>query len=50
MLHPHEQFTKLGSVGRECVGSAPIRLLDENGNEVAGRRGRRTLLLQPYTL
>ena len=34
MLHPHEQFTKLGSVGRECVGSAPIRLLDEAGQEV----------------
>ncbi|MBR0851574.1 AMP-binding protein [Bradyrhizobium diazoefficiens] len=34
MLHPHEQFTKLGSVGRECVGAAPIRLLDEAGNEV----------------
>jgi fatty-acyl-CoA synthase len=34
MLHPHEQVTKLGSVGRECVGSVPIRLLDENGNEV----------------
>jgi fatty-acyl-CoA synthase len=37
MLHPHEQYTKLGSVGRECVGSAPIRLLDENGNEVPVR-------------
>ena len=35
MLHPQEQFTKLGSVGRECVGSAPIRLLDAVGNEVA---------------
>ena len=34
MLHPHEQYDKLGSVGRECIGSAPIRLLDENGNEV----------------
>lgn len=34
MLHPHEQYTKLGSVGRECVGSAPIRLLDEAGREV----------------
>jgi fatty-acyl-CoA synthase len=33
MLHPHEQFDKLGSVGRECVGSAPIRLLDSNGDE-----------------
>ena len=33
MLHPHEQFDKLGSVGRECVGSAPIKLLDANGDE-----------------
>jgi fatty-acyl-CoA synthase len=35
MLHPHEQFDKLGSVGRECVGSAPIKLLDANGDEVS---------------
>jgi fatty-acyl-CoA synthase len=34
MLHPDEQFTHLGTVGRECVGSAPIRILDEVGNEV----------------
>jgi acyl-CoA synthetase (AMP-forming)/AMP-acid ligase II len=34
MLHPHEQFTRLGTVGRECVGSAPIRILDDNGDEV----------------
>jgi fatty-acyl-CoA synthase len=34
MLHPDEQFAKLGSVGRECVGSRPIRLLDGNGNDV----------------
>ncbi len=34
MLHPDEQFTKLGSVGRECVGSRPIRMLDSDGNEV----------------
>ena len=34
MLHPDEQFTHLGTVGRECVGSAPVRLLDEAGNEV----------------
>src|SRR5262249_23010990 len=31
MLHPDEQFSKLGSVGRECIGSRPIRLLDANG-------------------
>jgi fatty-acyl-CoA synthase len=35
MLHPHEQFEKLGTVGRECVGSAPIKLLDPSGEEVA---------------
>jgi acyl-CoA synthetase (AMP-forming)/AMP-acid ligase II len=35
MLHPDEQLTKLGSVGRECVGSKPVKLLDEQGNEVA---------------
>jgi len=34
MLHPDEQFTKLGSVGRECIGSRPIRLLDTDGNDV----------------
>jgi fatty-acyl-CoA synthase len=35
MLHPDEQFDHLGTVGREVVGSAPIRLLDDEGNEVA---------------
>ncbi len=35
MLHPDEQFEKLGSVGREVVGSAPIKLIDEAGHEVA---------------
>jgi fatty-acyl-CoA synthase len=34
MLHPDEQFDHLGTVGREVVGSAPVRLLDEDGNEV----------------
>ena len=35
LLRPHEQLTKLGSVGREWTGSGPIRLLDAGGNEVA---------------
>jgi acyl-CoA synthetase (AMP-forming)/AMP-acid ligase II len=35
MLQPEQQLSKLGSVGRECVGSRPIRLLDAQGNEVA---------------
>jgi fatty-acyl-CoA synthase len=34
MLHPEEQFSKLGSVGRETVGSLPIKILDPDGNEV----------------
>ncbi len=34
MLHPAEQFDHLGTVGREVVGSMPILILDENGNEV----------------
>lgn len=32
-LHPDEQFDHLGTVGREVVGSAPIKLLDEEGRE-----------------
>ncbi len=49
MLHPHEQFTKLGSVGRECVGSAPIRILDEAGNEVPGGQPGELFSCNPYT-
>ena len=35
LLRPAEQMTKLGSVGREFTGSGRIKLLDEDGNEVA---------------
>jgi fatty-acyl-CoA synthase len=48
MLHPHEQFTKLGSVGRECVGSAPIRLLAENGAEVPDGEPGELFSCTPY--
>ncbi len=34
VLHPDEQFDHLGTVGREVVGSAPVLLLDDDGNEV----------------
>ncbi|MDC3057234.1 AMP-binding protein [Alphaproteobacteria bacterium] len=34
MLHPSEQFEKPGTVGRECIGSKPILILDENKKEV----------------
>jgi fatty-acyl-CoA synthase len=35
LLRPQEQLTKLGSVGREFTGSAPIKLIAENGDEAA---------------
>jgi acyl-CoA synthetase (AMP-forming)/AMP-acid ligase II len=34
ILRPDEQITKLGSVGREWSGTGPVRILDENGNDV----------------
>lgn len=34
ILRPEEQLDRLGSIGRECVGTDSIKLLDENGNEV----------------
>ena len=40
MLQPEEQFSKLGSVGRECIGSRPIRLLDRGRERRAGGRDR----------
>jgi acyl-CoA synthetase (AMP-forming)/AMP-acid ligase II len=49
MLHPQEQLTKLGSVGRECVGSAPIRLIDSAGNEVADGETGELYSCNPYT-
>lgn len=49
MLHPDEQFTKLGSVGRECVGSRPIRLLDIDGKEVPDGEVGELYSSNPYT-
>ena len=34
MLYPEDQFTHLGTVGKECIGSKPIKLLDESLKEV----------------
>jgi fatty-acyl-CoA synthase len=36
LLRPDEQFTKLGSIGREWTGSGAIKLIDDEGNEVTG--------------
>ena len=49
MLHPDEQMTKLGSVGRECTGSRTIRLLDPAGNEVADGEAGELYSCNPYT-
>jgi fatty-acyl-CoA synthase len=49
MLHPEEQMVKLGSVGRECAGSAPIRILDPEGNPVADGEVGELYSCTPYT-
>jgi fatty-acyl-CoA synthase len=49
MLHPDEQFSKLGSVGRECIGSRPIRLLDAGGNDVKDGEAGELYSCNPYT-
>ena len=49
MLHPDEQFSHLGTVGRECVGSAPVRLLDDAGNEVPDGQPGELFSCTPYT-
>ncbi len=49
MLHPDEQFVHLGTVGRECVGSAPIRLLDPDGREVPDGQAGELFSRNPYT-
>lgn len=48
MLHPDEQFDHLGTVGREVVGSMPIRLLDDDGNEVADGQPGELFSCGPY--
>ena len=35
MLHPEEQFSHLGTVGRECLGSKPIKILNNKFKEVS---------------
>jgi acyl-CoA synthetase (AMP-forming)/AMP-acid ligase II len=49
VLRPEEQLSKLGSVGRECLGSLPIRLLDTDGNEVPAGEAGELYSCNPYT-
>jgi len=54
VLKPHEQMTKLGSIGREVVGTDIIRLYDEDGNlitkpnEVGELYSRSPMLFEEY--
>jgi len=34
LLRPEDQMNKLGSIGKECIGSDIIKLLDEEGNPI----------------
>lgn len=36
ILKPEDQLKRIGSMGRECIGVDMIKLLDDNGREVAG--------------
>jgi fatty-acyl-CoA synthase len=49
MLHPDEQLTKLGSVGRECTASRPIRLLDPLGHEMPDGKPGELYSSNPYS-
>jgi len=49
MLHPEQQLSKLGSVGRECVGSRPIRLLDAAGSDVSDGESGELYSCNDYT-
>lgn len=49
MLHPDEQFDRLGTVGRETIGSAPIKLMDENGLEVPDGQPGELYSCSPYS-
>jgi len=35
LLRPHDQMLKPGSIGKECLGTDKLRLLDKDGSEVA---------------
>ena len=34
MLHPEDQFTHLGTVGKECIGSKPVKIMNDKHKEV----------------
>ena len=48
LLRPDEQIEHLGSVGREWTGSAPIRMLDPQGNDVPDGKVGELFSCTPY--
>lgn len=48
VLRPDEQFSKLGSIGREVAGTGRIRLLDDDGFEVANGEAGELYSNTPY--
>ncbi|MBS0560156.1 MAG: AMP-binding protein, partial [Proteobacteria bacterium] len=49
LLRPEEQFTHLGSVGREFAATERIRILDADGNEVPDGEAGELYSATPYT-
>lgn len=49
MLGPDEQFNKLGSIGRELIGSRRIKLIDLDGRECADGQVGEIYSNTPYT-
>jgi acyl-CoA synthetase (AMP-forming)/AMP-acid ligase II len=49
LLRPEEQLTKLGSIGREFTGTGPVRLLDNEGNDVPDGEVGELYSRTPYT-
>jgi fatty-acyl-CoA synthase len=48
ILRPDEQFKKLGSIGRELIGSMRIKLMDFDGNECADGQVGEIYSYTPY--
>ena len=48
MLHPKDQFSKLGTVGKECVGSKPIIILDSDKKELKDGQVGELYACTPY--
>lgn len=48
MLHPDEQFSNLGTVGKECIGSKPIKIMNDKLKEVPDGKIGELFACTPY--